>query len=89
MKKILKYEIALNLSTTTRLAIPKYGIILHTNMQSNKLFIWVLVDINEDVEMRYFQIYGTGHNISPVEKHLYVGTVFQDIFVWHLFERIN
>ena len=55
----------------------------------NELFIWVLVDTNEDTEMRYFQIYGTGHTINSVEKHLYIDTIFQDIFVWHLFERIN
>lgn len=89
MKRIFKYKISLNLGATTGLSIPKNGTILHANIQMNELFIWVLVDTNEDTEMRYFQIYGTGHTINSVEKHLYIDTIFQDIFVWHLFERIN
>lgn len=55
--------------------------------------IWALVDPNQELEERYFELFGTGHDIPcdmGVERK-YVGTYQyqKGEFVGHVFERIN
>ena len=75
------------------ISIPTYGEILSVQVQNNIPCIWALVDPDGEIELRGFEIYGTGHTIQfdmGVDRK-YIGTFIthDDNLVWHLFERIN
>lgn len=58
---------------------------LHFGIQNDVPCLWAAVDPDADTETgRLFQIFGTGHDIPP--STTYVGTAFDEPFVWHLFE---
>jgi hypothetical protein len=38
------------------------------------------------IHIRYFTIYGTGHDIEPGAKH--VGSMIDRDYVWHIYERM-
>jgi len=67
--------------------------VLTVQNQNENVCIWALVDTKKETETRYFEIFGTGHNI-PVDMGIerkYINT-FQlqgGTIVFHLFERIN
>lgn len=89
-KEIWKYAITPN---QKHLILPLDAEILAVQTQNNEPFIWCLVDPNEELESRYFEIYGTGHQIhyDMGTERKYIGT-FQlnnGDLVFHLFERIN
>ena len=73
--------------------MPKESRILSVQNQNEEVCIWYLVDTENENEKRYFEIFGTGHNI-PVGMGIdreYIGT-FQlrnGSLVFHLFERLN
>lgn len=50
--------------------------------------IWAIVDPDVLKLPRRFQIFGTGHQLPPVDEACYVGTQQQGVFVWHLFELL-
>lgn len=41
--------------------------------------------MSEAMEVRYFHIVGTGHEIEPNDQH--VGSVIDGRYVWHIYER--
>lgn len=41
----------------------------------------------EELETRYFAIYGTGWEMD-LDNSKYIGTVLDNIFVWHIYEEI-
>ena len=89
-KQIWKFEITTNKFT---LEMPKWAKILSVQAQGETPCIWALVDPKMSKEARYFEVFGTGHDIrcdiGIVRK--YIGT-FQlngSRFVFHLFERIS
>lgn len=82
MKVIYKYELR------RMVLLPKNAIVLKAGMQDNTMFIWALIDLNEQSHIeRTFEIIGTGH---PFEheylKHRFVDTIFDGPFVWHIWE---
>lgn len=101
-KNQLIWKFALNNRSTEKpfiLNLPKDAEILTVQIdQSNDgdCCIWVLFneDNKDELQMRTFEIFGTGHlinnDIGVVRK--YIGT-FQEKriwnYVWHLFERLN
>lgn len=67
--------------------------ILTVQNQNEDAWIWALVDPEKEIEERFFEVYGTGHNIHydmDVERK-YIGTfqISGGSLVFHLFERIN
>lgn len=90
MKKIYKYV----LSQYSKLAfqMPKGAKILCVKEQSGEICIWAEVMLNdegepEELEYRTFAIYGTGWEMD-LDNSKYIGTVFDNIFVWHIYEEI-
>lgn len=82
MKVIYKYNL------TPTVLLPKDALVLKAGMQNGGLYIWVLVDPNEQTHTeREFEVIGTGH---PFEheylKHRFVDTIFDGPFVWHIWE---
>lgn len=89
MKKIFKYKIPFSLENAVCILMPQKAEILSTGAQKDELFIWALVDENEGVENRYFQVHATGETINNIERKKFVGTIFSGHYVWHLFEIID
>lgn len=93
IKQVWKFPLDKKINGLIVVDIPKGGEILTVQVQNGEKYIWVLVDIQAEKEQRYFEIYGTGHNIHCAEsiKRNYIGT-FQLVggaLVFHLFERIE
>jgi hypothetical protein len=80
MKTIYKY----NLSLPGSKAMPLGSTIVKVGIQNGQCCIWALVDTNAPIEERRFVIVGTGHELD--DNMVYVGTVFEEPFVWHVME---
>lgn len=88
-KKIYKYK----LSTTSiqQIEIPRNGEVLCVQVQNQSPCIWVLVDPNEPIEKRTFELFGTGHVIDESKERKYIGT-YQFMYgeiVFHCFELLT
>jgi hypothetical protein len=84
MKRIYKYPIPVNDQIT--LELPKGSEILTIQMQKSEPFIWVLVDIDQLKEERYFYLYGTGMKVKPGLKYIGTFQMLNGGLVFHLFE---
>lgn len=80
MNKIWKYQVPWKGS----LEISKGGKILFVGQQ-NGATIWVLVDPTAETETRTFKIIATGEPFDATGM-VYLGTVFEGVFVCHVFE---
>ena len=97
MKTIYKYSTLPNgkFRESFTLNMPKGAEILtvQIDQKNNVPSIWAMVDTEMPLEERYFELFGTGHEI-PVDigvERKYVGTYQyqRGEFVGHIFERIN
>lgn len=91
MKTVYKYQLpfAPNEYGTTTIVVPKGFIILHADNQYDQLCIWVEVDTTtQETENLTIEVVGTGKPLSPNPK-LYIGTVFVQEYVWHVYEVIT
>lgn len=90
-KQIWKFEIK-DLSCAI-FEMPKGSKILSIQTQKETPCIWVLVNPLNEKELRHFEVYGTGHDISfNKETELKFINTFQlhgGNLVFHLFERIS
>lgn len=87
MNIIYKYE--LDVGDIQTISMPKGANILSTGTQEKKVFIWAGVNPYEEEEKRVFMIVGTGHSTYNPDIVKFIGTVFVDVFVWHIFEVIK
>ena len=87
MKQVWKYKVSIGKS---KLGIPRGGKILYVSEQFNEICIWVEVYPDRKKELRYIEVFGTGHNIKEEMSisHNYLGTVKLDDgeFVFHVYE---
>jgi len=82
MKVIWKYPLQLPL---TRLMLPESFKILHISMQHDEAYLWGQSDVDDPkVVERQFVTVGTGNMVS--DDSVYIGTIHQDPYVWHLME---
>lgn len=94
MKVIYKYEITA-LDPIRSFKWPEGAKVVHVDSQSTgTMQLWVEIDdqhtvrpTNPVVQDRTFVVYGTGHHIG--DGDVYVGTVLDEPFVWHLYERMK
>lgn len=90
-KAIWKYV----LDTTDHQAVemPVGAEILTVQTQYNKPCMWALVDPSAEEEKRYFEIFGTGHDVNydMGVNRKYIGTYQLDkgTLVFHVFEPSN
>jgi hypothetical protein len=86
MKTIWKYEWA------EELELPKGARVLSANYQNSIsiLYLWAIVDPKAPKEKRHFVLIPTGQGmtIGDSDQLVYINTVFQGPFVWHVFEKI-
>ena len=84
MRKMYKYGVC---SKTGLVKLPSCAVPLKFAFQKGKLCLWAEVfETSEDLlcEKRFF-IVGTGHPIIE-ESSVYIDTVFDGEFVWHIYE---
>lgn len=69
--------------------VPRGAKILSVGAQNHQLCVWVLVEPGRPTRARRFEVYGTGHDISPylTNEDVHLGTAQMDGLVFHVFER--
>ena len=90
MKKIFKYELTEQTEGIVKVELPTNAKILKVAFQNGRLCLWAIVDDgNKLTEKRTIMIYGTGEPIEENTETLkHLDTIFQDIYVWHIFEQV-
>lgn len=89
-KQVWKFEV---IGNNLPINMPKGADILTIQEQKEKCFIWALVDPQNELEERFFELYGTGVDIPcdmGIDRY-YINTVQFDggDLVFHLFERLS
>ena len=87
MKTIYKYKTVIKDSFSIEL--PKGAEILTVQVDEKIICpcIWAVVETENEVEERFFRLYGTSHEMSNSSiKQKYIGTYQLNGFVGHLFE---
>ena len=80
MKTIYKYIV-----TGNPIEIYKDAVIVHCNKQDSYHCFWALVNTNNPLELRHFDVVGTGWALVDDMHH--VGTFLEGHYVWHVVER--
>lgn len=84
MLKIFKYP--LKLTDIQAIEIPEKASILSVDIQNGGICLWALVDPNSKLVNYKFAIIGTGNPIDDsYNLQMFIGTVQQPPFVWHVF----
>lgn len=72
--------------------IPHMGEILSVGGQGDSVVIWVkfLEEYKERLDIRHFEVYGTGHSIPGGINRKFIGTVqlYGGSLVFHIFEKV-
>ncbi|MFA5377383.1 MAG: hypothetical protein WC455_16650 [Dehalococcoidia bacterium] len=87
------WKYLLNADEYNRINMPKGAQILSIHVQRGMPCMWVLVDAEQSLVERVFEIFGTGHRV-PMEMGMnrnFIGTfmVESETLVFHVFERID
>jgi hypothetical protein len=53
---------------------------------TSEVVLWIEHDLHT-ADLMSFAVHGTGHLIPPGQRHCF--TLFQDPFVWHLYEVVE
>lgn len=85
-RKIFKYELVLK--DKQEIQIPKHATILKVAMQNGSLCVWCSVTPSRKNVPITFYIVGTG-NPMPLVPLNYLDSVFDDVYVWHIFTGIE
>ena len=85
MKTIYKYPLIPPVEA--RLRMHEGATPLAVQMQNGEPFLWAVVDTDAPIgEPRRFRTYGTGDALAEGEERVYIGTIQEGQFVWHIFE---
>ncbi len=85
MKTIWKYKLYPN----TKLQLSKGAVVLSVGNQRDEIFMWVELDTNAETEERYFEAFGTGHEMRTdmgIERK-YIVFLNGGSLVFHIYER--
>ena len=82
MKVIWKFPVSMTGDINN---VPKGSRLLAVKEQQGVLTAWLVCDPDATTVRRRLHIYGTGHEVSD-NIETYVGIVFIDPFVWHIFD---
>lgn len=86
MIKVHKY--ILNFDGITKLKLPKNAEVRVCNTDYRDRFcVWIEEDPEQtELENRYFLVLSDGASMSEGWNPRYVGTIFEEGFVWHIYE---
>lgn len=68
--------------------MPTGAFIVLVHEQHGDPCVWAQVDPEKEVEVRRFEIVGTGHSFDPATR-VYRGSALCGPFVWHVLEVID
>lgn len=86
MRKIFKYEVSIG--DRQPAPWPSEGEVLSIQMQGEKICAWVAIDPDlADASGYNLHVYGTGHPIEDRSSLIYLATVQDGSFVWHIFRE--
>ena len=84
MKTVYKYKWA------DEVELPQKAKILRADFQNDELFFWAFVNPEAPKEKRKLLLLPTGNvGIGDEQGLIYINTVFQGPYVWHLFEILE
>ena len=88
-KTIWKFPITVG--DIVKIEMPLYAEILTIQSQFDEPMMWALVDPKQIKEIRYFEVFGTGHSVPDLDndkKRKYINTfqVHGGSLIFHLFE---
>lgn len=87
MNTIHKFNLAV--TDTQSVSMPKGAKVLCVQVQNGTICLWARVWTEAEYELRTFLVVGTGNPFPESNRPpLYIGTVQQPPFVWHIFEKI-
>lgn len=89
IRAIYKYPLPLT-GVPSSLDLPVGSRVLTAQMQGGNLFIWAEVDPEAPIESRFFRIFATGlHHGVDFSRYLYLATIQDGPFVWHVYEMMT
>jgi len=65
-------------------SLPAGARIVHAGMQGTKLCIWSIVEPSQETVLRQLVVVGTGREVR--NDAIYIGTVMDGPYVWHVFD---
>lgn len=81
---IYKYELSAHY---TEIKIPGKGVVLTAQMQNSKPYVWVMIELDQPEEEHCFIAIGTGNQYELNDDWMYVDTIQDPPYVWHIFHR--
>ena len=87
-RKIYKYPLAIE--PHQEVTMPRGAKVLCFMNQYETPVLWAEVDPDERAETRLFHLVGTGHEVTPQQELVYIGTAsFRGGgLMWHLYECV-
>lgn len=79
------WKFPFEIKDTFSLKMPAGSRILHVALQGDVPCMWALCKASNPEITRQFRIHGTGHSNIELDE-IYVGTIMDGAFVWHIFE---
>lgn len=69
--------------------MPLFSKIIHVGVQYNVPTLWVETDPNPNIrkEARVIRIYATGELFDADVEHIYIGTIHNQGYVFHIYEQ--
>jgi hypothetical protein len=65
--------------------MPRGARVVAVGRQAGRMQLWAVCDPDAEEETRRFVVFGTGQAGVPPDA-VYLGVVFDGIYVWHVFE---
>lgn len=81
------YKYVLQAVDYQEVEMPSGARILSVQNQYDEIVIWAKVFTTAEPERRQIHIFGTGSPLPEMAKLMYIGSVHQPPFVWHVFEE--
>lgn len=90
MRTIYKYQVDNTNDWNGTISLPENTQVLSAGVQNGNIFIWCLVDTDNALVERRFEVIGTGWDMSEFVNNnlVFIDTVFVDWMVFHVFEVI-
>lgn len=82
------YKYPIEITDSQAVLIPVDAKLLTVQIQNEKLCLWAMFDEKKHIsKLRTIEVFGTG-NLIPPGNRVYISTVQDGVFVWHIFERL-
>jgi hypothetical protein len=83
MKTVYKYPLVIDAEQEVQM--PGKPVLFKVGLDTQgHLCVWALVDPGHEKKAQRFFVVGTGHSV-PADAYLWIGTVPQGPFMWHVF----